>query len=86
MLWYLHLCSDNNIIVHEYRDQAEGIMEEVADGSGQFKSITLYPEVIVTEEHMVGKAVELHHQANQKCFIANSLNVNVGHEAKVVAL
>ena len=28
MLWYLHLCSDNDVIVHEYIDDAEGTMEE----------------------------------------------------------
>jgi len=26
MLWYLHLCSDNGIIVHEYIDKAEGVI------------------------------------------------------------
>ena len=28
MLWYLHLCAVNNVIVHAYTDQAAGVMDE----------------------------------------------------------
>lgn len=86
MLWYLHLCSDNNVIVHEYADHAEGIMEEAADGSGQFKQIILHPQIVVTEAHMIEKAIELHHKANEMCFIANSLNLEVEHRPNVTSL
>lgn len=86
MLWYLHLCSDNDIIVHEYADHAEGTMEESSDGSGRFKAITLHPHVIVTEQRMIEKATALHHNANKMCFIANSLNIEVDHEVTISAL
>jgi len=79
MLWYLHFCSEAGIIVTEYTDEATGIMEETASGSGHFTEATLYPKVTVAEESMVEKAEQLHHKANQFCFIANSVNFPVKH-------
>ena len=86
MLWYLHLCSDNGVIVHEYIDKAEGIMAEEVNGSGHFKEVTLKPQVIVTKAEMVDKAESLHHEASKMCFIANSLNFDVGHQAEIVVM
>lgn len=86
MLWYLHLCSDNGIIVHQYIDNAEGVMEEQANGSGHFKKVTLKPQVIVTKTEMIDQARSLHHKASEMCFIANSLNFKVGHDPVVQLL
>lgn len=80
MLWYLHLCSENGVIVVAYREQAIGLMIEMENGSGHFKEVTLKPEVTVTEPHMIDKANELHKKANEMCFIANSCNFPVHHE------
>lgn len=80
MLWYLHLCSVNHIVVVDYRDEAKGIMIERPDGSGYFKEVTLYPKVTLTDSAMTGKATELHHEANKMCFIANSCNFPIRHE------
>ncbi|MET3536020.1 OsmC family protein [Chryseobacterium limigenitum] len=79
MLWYLHFCSEAGIIVIDYTDSATGIMEETANGSGHFREVTLNPTVIITEESMIEKAKELHHKANEFCFIANSVNFPVKH-------
>ncbi|CAM2968105.1 OsmC family peroxiredoxin [Chryseobacterium flavum] len=83
MLWYLHFCSEAGIIVTEYTDEATGIMTETADGSGHFTEVTLYPSVTVTEESMIEKAKQLHHKANEYCFIAKSVNFPVRHVVKV---
>jgi len=83
MLWYLHFCSVNNIIVEEYIDIAEGIMLEENDGKGYFKEIKLNPIIIVKSQEMVEKALELHKKANEYCFIANSVNFPVKHEPKI---
>jgi organic hydroperoxide reductase OsmC/OhrA len=80
MLWYLHLCADNGIIVTHYSDNATGTMDENADGSGQFSEVTLRPEVIVKESSMIEKANALHHDAHQMCFIARSVNFTVNHQ------
>ncbi len=79
MLWYLHFCSEAGIIVTHYIDEATGIMEETATGSGRFTEITLNPTVTVSNASMVEKAKELHHKANEFCFIANSVNFKVKH-------
>src|SRR5688572_29026869 len=41
MLWYLHLCAENGVVVTNYTDHATGIMAENSDGSGQFTEVTL---------------------------------------------
>jgi organic hydroperoxide reductase OsmC/OhrA len=80
MLWYLHLCSVNNIVVTDYRDEAKGIMMEKGDGSGYFKEVTLQPIVTLTDSKMTDRARQLHHEANKMCFIANSCNFPIKHE------
>lgn len=80
MLWYLHLCAVNGIIVVDYEDPAEGVMQEAENGSGRFLAVILRPVVTVKEEGMREKAISLHHEANGYCFIANSVNFPVRHE------
>ena len=79
MLWYLHLCSESNIIVTKYVDHATGIMVEKSNSSGYFSEVTLNPTVTLTENSMIEKAIEMHKKANEYCFIANSVNFKVFH-------
>lgn len=81
MLWYLHLCSVNGVVVTSYADDPEGKMEELPDGSGTFREVVLHPSVIVTETTMIAKAEMLHGDAHKKCFISNSVNFPVKTEA-----
>nr|WP_314496451.1 OsmC family protein [uncultured Chryseobacterium sp.] len=83
LLWYLHFCAVHKILVLEYVDFAEGTMAESENGSGKFTGITLKPKILVAEEKMIEKAVELHQQANRYCFIANSLNFEVQHQPEI---
>ena len=76
MLWYLHLCAVNRVIVLNYEDKATGIMIEDENG-GRFSEVTLHPNVTVKEEGMIPLSIELHHEAHEKCFIANSVNFPV---------
>jgi len=86
MLWYLHLCSNHEIVVMEYTDNAVGTMVENADGSGKFDTVTLNPEVLIAEKTQIDLANSLHEEANKMCFIANSLNFEVKHEATCKAI
>lgn len=71
-LWYLHLCAEAGIVVTVYLDEAEGTMTDDADG-GRFERIVLRPHVtIATGDRDL--ALQLHHQAHEKCYIANSVN------------
>lgn len=81
MLWYLHLCADAGIVVVSYEDRAEGTMSEGADGRGQFVIVTLHPHVRI--KGSVEQAEALHKRAHELCFIANSVNFPVKHEAVV---
>ncbi len=85
MLWYLHLCAVNGVIVLNYKDNARGTMEEQTDGSGRFTHVTLHPVVTVSSKEMIRKAEELHREANKYCFIANSLNFVVTHQTEIIA-
>jgi organic hydroperoxide reductase OsmC/OhrA len=79
MLWYLHLCAEAGVIVTNYTDNAVGIMQETANGSGYFSQVTLYPEVTVKDASMIEKANSLHAKANEYCFVANSVKFPVHH-------
>ena len=79
MLWYLHLCAMDKIIVTKYTDNATGIMLENANGSGYFSEVSLNPVVVITEPSLIEKANALHKKANEYCFIANSVNFKVLH-------
>lgn len=76
-LWYLHLCSAAGILVVAYEDDAEGIMVETEDGGGNFISVTLRPRARLAAGSDAARAAELHHDAHEKCFIANSVNFPV---------
>jgi len=82
MLWFLHFCSEASVIVLEYSDTATATMMESDDGNGKFAEVILHPKVVVKEEWMIEKISLLHHKAHKFCFIANSVNFPVTHEAK----
>lgn len=80
MLWYLHLCAVNGVVVLDYRDDPEGVMVEEADGSGAFSRIVLRPQIALSADASEEKARELHHEAHRMCFIANSLKCEIATE------
>ncbi len=76
MLWYLHLCAVNHVIVVDYQDQASGVMRENEDGSGSFVQVVLRPIVTIAAGD-TARASELHEEAHHLCFIARSVNFPV---------
>jgi organic hydroperoxide reductase OsmC/OhrA len=86
MLWYLHLCAVNEIVVVEYLDTATGVMEEHKSGSGKFKEVTLFPSVVLEQQSMITKALQLHTEANKMCFIANSCNFPIKHSPTITSM
>ena len=84
MLWYLHLCSEAGIIVIDYVDNATGTMIDTENGGGRFSEVILHPIVIVSDETMIQKGAEMHTAANKLCFIANSVNFPLHHEAEIL--
>lgn len=85
MLSYLHLCAIAGIVVTEYVDHPEGIMQETPDGGGRFTRVLLKPSVTIASLADIERAKALHHNAHEKCFIANSVNFAVDCEPTVQA-
>jgi len=81
MMSYLYVCSQNGIEVVDYSDNAEAILEVAPDGSGRFTEVRLNPKVKIANPDKIQEALELHTKANQLCFIANSCNFPVLHDA-----
>lgn len=86
MLWYLHLCSVNGVVVIDYVEEATGTMQETAEGGGSFTEVSLNPVVTVANEDMIELAQSLHSKANELCFIANSCNFPVYHNPQCKVL
>lgn len=84
MLWYLHLCASNGVVVTKYRDDASGTMAEGKGGEGQFTEAVLRPHVTITKESDAEKARSLHEEAHRLCFIARSVNFPVRNEPEIV--
>ena len=85
-LWYLALCAQNGILVRTYEDDAEGWMHEDADGAGQFIRVLLRPHASLAVAADKPRALELHREANAKCFIARSVNFRIEHEPRFTLL
>ncbi len=83
-LWYLHLCADAGIQVTCYQDHAIGTMITDARG-GAFKKIILRPVITIVNKEDIGKSQTLHHDAHEKCFIANSVNFPIEIDARISA-
>lgn len=77
-LWYLHLCADAGIVVTAYEDDAEGSMRDE-----RFERVVLRPRVTVAAGDRA-LALQLHHTAHEKCYIANSVNFPILCEPVIV--
>ena len=84
MLSFLALCVRARIPVVAYTDSASGTMSEKAPHRMGFTEVVLCPRVVIAKGADAGKAKALHEQAHQLCFIANSVNFPVRHEAEIV--
>jgi organic hydroperoxide reductase OsmC/OhrA len=81
MMSYLYVCAQNGIEVLSYTDNAEATLEVLDNGSGRFIEVRLYPKVVIKQKEKITEALRLHQKANELCFIANSCNFPVVHEA-----
>lgn len=80
---YQYVCKQAGIELLSYRSKTTGIIEVEETGAGAFTSITIFPEVVISDSSDRELALELHHKAHQLCFIANSLSCTVAIEAAI---
>ena len=78
MLWFLHLARDAGLDVAAYRDEARGTMAKDERGRIAMTRIVLRPEIEYAGEGPDAETLaRLHHEAHEKCFIANSLRTEI---------
>ena len=77
MLWFMSLASARKLVVDRYVDKAEGVLEKNSEGRMAMTRVTLRPAVEFAEPPLSAMLAELHHQAHERCFIANSVRTEV---------
>jgi len=78
LLSYLALAARKGVLVTSYTDEATATMT-MKDGKTRFVEATLRPRMTVARGTDLALAMQLHHEANAECYIANSLNFPVHH-------
>ena len=84
LLSYLAACARAGIAIVAYDDDANGEMTLI-DGKIRFREVMLRPRVAVADAARIDEASALHERAHAECFIANSVNFPVRHEATVTS-
>lgn len=78
MLWFLHLARDAGLDVAAYRDEARGTMGKDERGRLAMIRIALRPAIEFAGGAPDAEMLErLHHEAHERCFIANSLRTEI---------
>lgn len=79
MLWFLDLARHAGFIVDRYEDEAKGTMGKDARGKISLTSVTLNPRIVWSGEKRptADDIAGLHHEAHERCFIANSFRGEV---------
>ena len=86
MLWFLNLAQEAGLHVASYVDEAQGVMGRVGRGRIAMTRITLRPRIRFAGEAPDPERIEaLHHEAHERCFIANSLKTEIFVEAPAAA-
>jgi organic hydroperoxide reductase OsmC/OhrA len=78
MLWFLSLAQSAGLDVSRYADKAEAEMGRVGPGKIAITRITLRPQIdFAGRQPDPAELEQLHHEAHERCFIANSLNCEI---------
>lgn len=78
MLWFLDLARQAGLDVAAYRDEAGGTLGRGADGRLAITRIVLRPRIEFAGDAPDAATLQrLHHDAHERCFIANSLKSEI---------
>jgi organic hydroperoxide reductase OsmC/OhrA len=81
MLWFLSIAAKRGFVVEKYIDHAEGALGPIAEGERRQMMTTaaLHPRVTFGGDRKPSAADHeaMHHEAHEKCFIANSVKTQV---------
>lgn len=79
MLWFLAIAGNQGFCVDRYHDEARGQMSANAAGKLFIARVTLRPAVQFSGTRLPSREqiAQMHHQAHEECFIANSVRTEV---------
>jgi organic hydroperoxide reductase OsmC/OhrA len=78
MLSFLHVARLAGFTVVAYSDHAEGVMEQIAPGKQAVTKVVLHPQIEWSGEPPdKAKLDQMHHEAHEICFIANSVKTEI---------
>ena len=78
MLFFLSLAAQRGFVIDDYRDEAVGELGKNARGRLAMTRIVLRPRIAFAGTPPSPEALAaLHHDAHERCYIANSLTANV---------
>ena len=88
MLWFLSIAAKRKFCIDRYFDAATGVMEKNGEGKTAVTVVTLKPEVQFSGDHIPTQEqiAQMHHEAHEECFIANSVKTLVLCQPVYVAL
>lgn len=88
MLWFLSIAAKAGFEVQEYRDEAVGEMRKNDAGRLFIALVTLRPQVTwaTDREPTDDEVCQMHHQAHEECFIANSVKTEIRIDPKKAAI
>jgi organic hydroperoxide reductase OsmC/OhrA len=83
MLTFLYVAYQQGFQVDSYEDEAVGVMTKGANGVPWVSTVTLRPKIAYGgQKRPTGdEESRLHHDAHEKCFIANSVKSEIKVEA-----
>lgn len=75
MLFFLSLAAARGLVIDSYRDHAHGSLGQDAQGRQSMTRIVLRPRMVFggARQPDAAELAALHHEAHQRCYIANSL-------------
>jgi organic hydroperoxide reductase OsmC/OhrA len=84
MLWFLSIAARKHFCVDSYQDAAMGVMAKNSAGKLFISQVTLRPAVEFsgTRRPTREQIEQMHHQAHEECFIANSVRSEVRCEPR----
>ena len=85
MLWFLSIAAEAGYVVDSYVDDAFGVMEKNAEGHQWMSKVTLRPIVTFAAGKSPTRPAfdDMHHQAHEVCFVANSIRGQVVCQASI---
>jgi organic hydroperoxide reductase OsmC/OhrA len=79
MLWFLSIAARRKFVVDSYKDVAVGVMAKNSEGKLAMTVGTLRPHVQFSGEQLPSRSEleQMHHQAHEECYIANSVKTEL---------